>query len=253
MADLSHTQVRDLITSLSDMWDAAIQGEYTGRDDIDEARVVAIHTTTHHAVKMSRALLKVDSPDAGIESVIIARTILECAITSIWLLLTPDSGHLLIRDGAQSRKAALKELIAQGEDGSPGYEQAMDIGEFYDEKGLRGGANIQDRCRSFRGGDHLYVVYRAFSARSHPGLGISDFYVEEDPNSEIGMVFIPDATDDARDATIGVAATALILALQADELARRKPHRTTQIKKAALRLGINIEFVRPDGSTLAER
>ncbi|WP_344785150.1 hypothetical protein [Microbacterium kribbense] len=46
---------------------------------------------------------------------------------------------------------------------------------------------------------------------------------------------------------------ALILALQSDELAREKPHRTTQLKTAAKRIGMSLDITRPDGTALAPR
>lgn len=253
MSTLSHREIRNLIESLCRMWDASTRSDYEGRAELDEERAVAIHTTAHHATRMARALLLVDEQLDGIEGVPLARSVLESAITAVWLLLTPDSGHLIVREGAKARKVALEDLIAQGEEAGPGYEQAVVTLDYYQEQGLSGASHLLQRSRAFQGGDQLYSIYRAFSGRSHPGVGIMDFYVVENPASDIGMSFNPDAVDDAREATLGVTAHCLLLALYADELARRKPHRTTQLEKAAKKLGMTLELVRADGTSLPDR
>ncbi|GAA3776546.1 hypothetical protein GCM10022240_30060 [Microbacterium kribbense] len=67
------------------------------------------------------------------------------------------------------------------------------------------------------------------------------------------LLLNPRAASDTREATFSVAAVALILALQSDELAREKPHRTTQLKTAAKRIGMSLDITRPDGTALAPR
>jgi len=235
------------------MWDATIRADYEARSELDEERVIALHTTAHHATRMARALLLVDAELDGIEGIPLARSILESAITAQWLLLTPSSGHLMIREGAKTRKAAIQELIAQGEEPGPAYDQALGTLDFYNEQGLSGASHLLSRSQSFVGGDQLYSIYRAFSGRSHPGVGVMDFYLVETADSEIGVAFEPDAVDDSKDATLGAAAVSLVLTLYADELARKKPHRTTQLRKAAKKLGVKLLVLRPDGTTLPTR
>lgn len=45
MPALNHDQVRALIESLCEMWDASIRSDSEGRSELDEERVVAIHRT----------------------------------------------------------------------------------------------------------------------------------------------------------------------------------------------------------------
>lgn len=96
-------------------------------------------------------------------------------------------------------------------------------------------------------------MFRILSAESHAGLAIADFYSLADDSSTIGLSFNPDAASNVRPATIGVAACMLLLALNAEELARARPHRTTQIAKAAKRLGVSTRIVRVDGFELPAR
>ncbi len=254
MSNLSHSQIRALIESLCDLWDSTVRADFEARAELDHPRTVAIHTTAHHATRMARAILLVDEGTSGIEIVPLARSILESAITAGWLLLTPDSGDLLVREGARTRKAALEDLIERGDNEStPGYEQAIRTLDEYETRGLTGGSHVQARSKSFRGGAQLYSIYRAFSGRSHAGLGVMDFYVADHPASDIGMAFNPDAIDDSKNATLAVSAISLVLAMYADELARRRPHRTTQLTRAAKKLGMKLEFTRPDGTSLPKR
>lgn len=249
----SHAQVRSLIESLCRLWDERSRSPFEGRPDLDESRIVAIHTTAHHATRMARANLLLDAQLDGIESVPIARSIVESAITVGWLLLTPDSGHLLIKEGARSRKTAIEDLIAQGDEPGPGYQQAVATLSEYEERGLTGGSHVKSRSDAFAGGAQLYSIYRALSGRSHAGLGIMDFYVAEDPGSKMGIAFVPGSVDDAKESTLGVSAICLVLAMYADDLARQRPQRTTQLRRAAKKLGMKMEFVRPDGTSLPPR
>jgi hypothetical protein len=67
------------------------------------------------------------------------------------------------------------------------------------------------------------------------------------------LSFDRDAVNSARVSLLGVTASMLLLAINADEMARRHPHRTTQIRKAAKRLGITTRIVGADGTELPER
>lgn len=63
-------------------------------------------------------------------------------------------------------------------------------------------------------------------------MGIADFYSVATKASPIGVAFNPDAVSSVRAATIGIAGCMLLLAINADELARVKPTHTSQVAKA---------------------
>ena len=246
-------KVRQVMETLCDLWDAAPPGTVEYRGELDAARAIGIRTHAHHAVRASRAVLHLDLTTAGIELVPLVRLIMECAVTAAWLLLIPGSGHALIRDGAAQRLKALNLLTTFGEEPGPAKAQAeVAHADLEDASGPRSFA-FEQRCQRLDGGERLYLTYRAFSAESHSGMGIADFYSVETRSSPIGIVFNPRATSSVRASTIGIAACMLLLALNADELARPKPTHTTQIKKAAKRLGVGTRIVASDGTELPPR
>lgn len=247
------TSIRREIEALCNLWDNAIPGTVDYRGELDCARAVGIRTHTHHAVRASRAVLQLDLTTTGIELVPLVRLIMECAVTAAWLLLTPRSGHALIRDGASQRLKALNTLTKLGEEPGPAKEQAeIALAELEDAEGPRSFA-FEQRCLRLDGGDSLYLTYRVFSAESHSGMGVADFYSVATETSPIGIVFNPTAVSSVRVPTIGMAACMLLLAINADELARAKPTHTTQIGKAAKRLGVGTRIVASDGTELPPR
>lgn len=245
--------IRRVMETLCDLWDNAAPGTVDYRGELDAARAVAIRTHTHHAVRASRAALQLDLTTSGIELVPLVRLIMECAVTAAWLLLTPGSGHALIRDGATQRLRALNTLTKLGEDAGPSTAQAeASLTQLEDAEGPRSFA-FEQRCLRLDGGDRLYLTYRVFSAESHSGMGIADFYSVATKASPIGVAFNPDAVSSVRAATIGIAGCMLLLAINADELARAKPTHTSQIAKAAKRLGVGVRIVAADGTELPAR
>lgn len=241
------------MTSLCDLWDNAKPGTVEYRADLDRARAIAIRTHTHHAVRISRTILQLDPTTVGIELIPLARLLMECAVTVAWLLLTPGSGVALIRDGARERLKALADLSKLGEDPGPAKEQAEAVlSELEDAEGPRAFV-FKQRCERLQDGDQLYLTYRVLTAESHSGIGVADFYTLTSDRSPIGVVFNPLAESSLRPATIGFAACMLLLAINAEEIARARPAHTTQIRKAATRLGVTTRIVAADGSELPPR
>ncbi|MCU1482927.1 MAG: hypothetical protein JWQ19_3713 [Subtercola sp.] len=247
------TKSQQTMGILCDLWDNAAPGTIEYRSDLDAPRAVAIRTQTHHAVRVSRAVLQLSHTTTGIELVPLVRLVMECAVTAAWLLLTPGSGQALIRDGASQRLKALAGITKLGEDPGPAKEQAEDaLAQLENAKAPRSFA-FEQRCLRLEGGQRIYLTYRAFSAESHSGMGIADFYSVATPASPIGVVFNPDASSSVRTPTLGVAACMLLLAINADEIARAKPTHSTQITKAAKRLGVGTRIVASDGTELPPR
>lgn len=249
-AHLSRQQLRSLIASMCDLWDGLLtsgRGTEYRLDVLDVNRAVAIRTHTHHAVGLARAMLAVDDISTGIELVPLARLILECGVTTAWLLVTPKSGHTLVNDGAKSRKTALDALQRRGVDANPGRDQAIETLENLGGLEFPKGYQFEQRCNALKGGDTIYLVYRVQSSLSHAGLGIADHYMVEDPTSPIGMVFDRNAPDTTRTAQLGVAACMLLMALVANETAQIRPTRSTQLARIAKRLGVGTAIARSDG------
>lgn len=247
------TETRRIMERLCDTWDSAPPETVTYRGELDIARAIGIRTHAHHAVRASRAVLQLDLTTAGIELLPLVRLIMECGVTAAWLLLTPGSGHALIRDGASQRLKALNALTTFGESSDSAKEQAEEaLEQLENASGPRSFA-FEQRCLRLDGGDRLYLTYRVFSAESHSGMGIADFYSVATESSPIGVAFNPEAASSVRAPTIGIAACMLLLAVNADELARAKPTHASQIEDAAKRLGVSTRIVASDGTELPPR
>ncbi|POH69143.1 hypothetical protein C3B59_05750 [Cryobacterium zongtaii] len=240
--------MRNIITSLCELWekDDGAGGDFRGQ--LDPARAVAIHTHAHHAVKMARALLVLDDATTGGEIVPIVRLILECGVTAAYLLLKDGSGDSMIRKGSDLRRVALKDMVALGMDAEDSLREATAKVAELDLAGVSSGWIFQQHCESLQGGKQIYALYRVLSSESHAGMRIADLYVVDDDQSSIGVAFVADRPSKSKVSSLGVAASMLFLAINADEIARAKPRRTTQLGKIARRLGVGTQILRADGS-----
>ncbi|WJL95870.1 hypothetical protein QSU92_01185 [Microbacterium sp. ET2] len=243
--------MRRVLSDLCDLWEKSADDERRFRAEVDLAQATSIHTHAHHAVRLGRAILALDEGRFGAEMVPLVRFLLECGVTAAWLLLTPGSGQTLIRDGADSRRKALVELAELGEEVNPGYDQALEALAHLEDASKA--YQVKHRCESLIEGKRLYVLYRVLSAESHAGMGVADLYTVSMDDSPIGIAFDDAPRFSTRASTLGIAACMLLLAINADELARIKPRRTTQIAKLAKRLGVGTRIVRADGSELPPR
>lgn len=108
-------------------------------------------------------------------------------------------------------------------------------------------------CKGLYEGEGLYVRYRVLSAESRAGLGIEDYYLAEDPESSIGISFDPRASNEFWVSALGIGPPMLSLTLNADERGWAKPRHFTQLRNAAIKLGLPVEIRRKDGSGLPER
>lgn len=239
--------LRSIITSLCELWekDDGTRGNF--RRELDPARAVAIHAHAHHAVRMARALLVLDAATTGAETVPTVRLIMECGVTAAYLLLKDGSGAAMIRKGSNQRRLTLKDMIDLGMDAEDSHREAAEKVAELDAAG-RSEWIFQQHCEYLHDGKQLYALYRVLSSESHAGMRIADLYVIHDDQSPIGLAFVNDPPAESKVSSLGVAASMLFLAINADEIARVKPHRTTQLRKIAGRLGVGIRILRADGS-----
>jgi hypothetical protein len=243
--------IRAEIRSLCDLWDSEPAGTLEFRRDLGYQRAILIHTHAHHAVRMARALSVLDEVCTGIELMPTARAVQESAITAAWLLLTDGAEKTMLKEGARQRRAALDELAKFDPQTGAAHAQALETLEQLEQ--WRESFNFAERCKTLQHGEAQYVTYRLLSAETHAGVSVADFYVAEHQRSAIGLAFNPDAVQTIREAILGISATMLLLAVNADEQARAKPRRTAQIANAAKRLEVGVEILRKDGSGLPPR
>ncbi|WP_082483153.1 DUF5677 domain-containing protein, partial [Microbacterium sp. Leaf351] len=211
----------------------------TYRADVGVDRALAILAHAHHAVRCARAILALHPDFSGIETSPLCRLLVECAVTAAWLLITPGSGVAMVRDGAKQRVKALSELALTGRDVSELLAQADNvIKQLSASEGPRAFV-FEQRCLALKDGRNWYITYRALSEQSHSGITISDFYSSVDPSSPIGVAFNPSASNETHGANLGLAACALVLAIDSEEKARAKPRRSAELKRIVRTLGLD--------------
>ena len=244
--------IRRVVEDLCDMWERDQERpevlSFSGT--LDAKRAIGIHTLAHHGTRLARAMLVLESNGMSSEAVPTVRLIFECGITAAWLLLTPGSGDAFIKDGALQRRRAQEGMIRIGHitDDAESYAESVGVLDAYAKNGPQPAFQMEQRCKALSTGDSLYVTYRALSNLSHAGMGMADVYARADTASPIGLSFYPPGDYEPRAATYGIGAALLLLAINADEQARAKPRRTTQIARAAKRLGVGTLILRADGS-----
>lgn len=239
--------VRKVIDDLCDLWDRSADATASFREGVDERRAVGIHTHAHHAVRLARALRALDIAGFNHEMTPLVRQIFEDGITAAWLLLTPGSGDILIKDGAKQRAKAQRMMLDLGhiDVDSPGWKQSAEV--LKNLASVPSSYQMPTRCSALQDGDNLYLTYRALSMETHSGLGVADLYSLEAEQSPIGVAFDPDPDFPARTSFLGTAACLLLLGINADEQARARPRRTTQIAKAAKRMGVSTRILDAEG------
>jgi hypothetical protein len=252
-ADQELARARLSLAALVDLWGKQRTASIEFRAELDEKQALAIHSHANHAVGLARAILVLEEAGFGVEMIPIVRAVYETAITAAWLLVTPHSGDVLIRQGASDRRKAQDDMIRLGDatEDTPGYRQTTEVLELLED--VSGSFAFEQRCRSLADGGSLYLTFRILSSWSHAGMGLMDFYVDEDPESAIEVAVYHAPKFETRTSVVGVAACALLLALNADELARRKPAHTTQLRSVAKRLGASDRITRRDGTELPAR
>jgi len=244
---LDQASIREIIASLCNVWEKDNSGGADFRGELGPARAVAIHTHAHHAVRMARTLLIVDDATEGAETAPIVRLILECAVTAAWLLLTDGSGESMIRKGSEERKKALQEIAGLGMDVDLSLQEALAKIDELEEAGVSKAWVFEQHCKALQDGGTVYALYRVLSAESHAGLRIADLYCVADEHNPIGVTFAGDLPDEARVSSLGIAASLLFVAINADEIARARPHRTTQLAKIARKLGVGTRIMGANG------
>jgi hypothetical protein len=245
--ELDRAAIRSIIASMCELWEKDEGAGGNFRAELDAARAVAIHTHAHHAVRMSRALLVLDDASDGAEVAPIIRLILECGVTAAWLLLTDGSGQSMIKAGSTKRRTALITIAKLGWDVNESLIESEATIADLDKAGVVARDIFEQYCNALHSGTTLYALYRVFSAESHAGMRIADLYTVTDDQSPIGVAFAANLPDEARKSALGIAASLLFVAINADEIARAKPRRSTQLGKIAKRLGVSVRIVGANG------
>lgn len=235
---------------MCDDWDKRAETLVRCRPELDYLQAISIHSLAHRAIRSARGILTLVDAGADVEIMPLVRLTFEAAVTAAWLLLTPNSGLAIMKEDTRKRKALLEDMASTD---SAGYRQSTETFEQLKKMEMPGSASVEQRCLALEDGRHLYGLYRAASAYCHAGLGLLEHHAVEDSNSDIGMAFVTNPSFTTQENWIGITCCMLLLALNADEQARLKPTRTSQLRQFARRIGVTGIIRRADGSTLPPR
>ncbi len=196
-----------------------------------------------HAVRSADAAVLLWGNDMVIQAVPSIRMIHECAVTAVWFVQTPGSGHAAVAD-AQRHHA----LLMTGVGAMTGEDTAKEVTELFkaaDEFATAEGKHFEKRCSAITDGSWLYPWYRMLSQFSHGGANLLNAYAVYDPEDDShGHGFhIQDPTiDDYRRLYLGVAVATLHMAMAAWDAMDKTRARTDGLAAFADARGFEASF-----------
>ena len=225
----------DVLRQLLSIWDEVEETEVPVLEDGDWERGVSARVQIQHAVGLTRAVLVLADSGLRIESVPLVRMTMECAVTAVWLSITPGSGkasyHRATVDFKNLNLALLK--IENGSADDEGDINMIDAEieklELFRQAEAK---SFLDRCAYVDSGVWLYAYYRLFSKTSHGGANLNDEYLQTVEHSEeapLGLAFKDQQVFALWPIVLGFQVTMLFNALQTwDRVSHTHP------RKAAL-------------------
>lgn len=137
----------------------------------------------------------------------IVRQIIEFGIRAIWIERFPTYAEAFVNHGARQRVQAIEEGIKTGHI-DPSIQAYADLIDMLDEYGKNDvPRQIDQALDQIKGTDSLYGIYRVASNYVHPGLTLTDMYLQLNEDSSIGtnLVIHPNEKVDA--SWLGIAAS----------------------------------------------
>jgi len=230
---------------LINLWEQHMSARFIPRDGLHPSNALQIWTFTHHAARLSRAVLTLHEAGHSFEAMALIRQTLECAMNSAWLLLTDDGGAALSAVDTKNRRVMYREVTDLGLADLSEVLRRVEEEEARDAATVTRTRSFEERCRLIAGGDQIYAIWRTLSLYSHATSSVADIYLEQVPESEdspLGITMLVNADWDEAETWMRVQALMLLLAQIAADDAHAKPMHRTQLGRARKRLGVNWEI-----------
>lgn len=230
-------------------WDRDRNRVFKMRTEYAQGSGPMIWTYATHTVELMRAVIDASERSRMTTAIPQVRLMIELAMTSIWLYLLPaEAAKALVHETIRQQRATVRDAIAAGYTESE-YDEILarldtEKAEHEEDKSPAG-KSFEQRCRAIEGGLGMYVMWRLLSRMSHAGGNVADHYLiatQVDDQNPLGVVFNPNPDDDAHESTLGIAVCMLLAALKVCDLVDGEGRRKTQLRKAAKRIGIALEF-----------
>lgn len=233
-------QVLSALRALIDLWDSRAGLGWNVSTDRHGVNIAMINAYTSHAVNLGRAVIDLHATGRTFESVSLIRSSMECSVTAAWLALYPEKTPDLLKYSALERKKLLTDIVKFG--GGSADEALAEVAQIESIEGHTDpeGKWLKSRFNALKGGDSLYVTYRALCALDHAGNSLADAYTERVEQSEANPwgIVLRDHPDDQLGVTwLGIEASLLLQAQIAADSILSKPRHKTQLSKWAKKFG----------------
>jgi hypothetical protein len=244
-------QVLSALRSLIDLWDSRAGLGWNVSSDRHGVNIAMINAYTSHGVNLARAVIDLHLAGRTFESVSLVRSTMECSVTAAWLSLYPDKTPDLLKYSATERKKLLTDIVKFG--GGSADEAIAEVEQIESIEGHTDpeGKWLKSRFNALKGGDSLYVTYRALCALDHAGNSLADAYTERAEVSEANPwgIVLRDHPDDSLGVTwLGIEASLILQAQIAADSILVEPRHRDQHSKWAKKIGISESLERADQS-----
>lgn len=213
------TATPDLLVRLCKLWDEHAEvGTVAIVPTMNGQMVVGLRALVAHAVECGWAVAMLYSAGQPLPAVPVIRTIMEDAVTAMWLLKRPNAWKAFLYEGALTRRTLLRTIKKANPDLSPermaaelaAVEQVMATYEPFNSE-----SKFEQRAAAVTGTGDLYVQYRLASGLSHVGERVASLYTHADPSSRLGMAWVDEPKHTTADMWMRFATVLVLRALTA--------------------------------------
>jgi hypothetical protein len=226
---------------LISLWDLLSSRRFAPREGLQPSNAIQIWTFTHHAARLSRAVLALHSAGHDLEAMPLIRQTMECAMNAAWLLVTNDGGAALNAVDTKNRRVMFTEVTDLGLADLSDVLNRLEEEEARNVQSVTQTRSFEERCRAIAGGPQIYAMWRTLSLYSHATSSVAEVYLTSAPKEEgnpYGIKMLWRGDWDQGETWMRVQALMLLLAQMAADDAQSKPMHRTQLDDARRRLGV---------------
>lgn len=204
------------------------------------AQVPAVFGVARHAIETGDAGLRLWFEGRQLVAVTLMRSALECAVTALWLVQSPEAIMGFVAEEYRQRRNLSREMA---ESSVESFRAGASQIAYLDEGRIETTAAPQAKrfsqlCETLNGGRDAYLYYRFESAMVHPTVFLTDYYVEEAPGTPAGCTLMMEPKAVGVDAWPFLTVASMMWANRAlDHVSKWNPHRS-RLRQIARELGV---------------
>lgn len=207
---------------------------------VSYAQVPAVFGVARHALETGDAGLRLWREGRQLVAMTLMRSALECAVTALWLVQSPEAIMGFVGEEYRQRRNLSREMA---ESASESFRAGASRIAHLDEHRIETTAAPQAKafwqlCDTLNGGRDAYLYYRFESAMVHPTVFLTDFYVEDAPDTSAGCTLMMQPKAVGVDAWPFLTVASMMWANRAlDHVSKWHPHRS-RLREVATELGV---------------